>query len=88
MSRELVIAEEKALVEEPDAALDVSIFEEPANCAVDLGTGDCPIVWERDLDISRMVFITVGLDAAGKIVARYETDYYELENQYASIHKS
>ena len=88
VSRELILAEDTALAETPETKLDVSIFEEPAICAVDLGTEDCLILWERGLDIARMVFITVARDAAGKIVARYEEDYYELENQYASIHKS
>lgn len=81
MSGALVIRKDEP-PEEPETKLDVSIFDEekPVVVAMDLGTeiafDDVIVQWEQDLDISRMVYIRVGLNAAGHVVARFELDYH------------
>ena len=87
MSGALVIRKDEP-PEEPEANLDVSIFEEDKELVfvgMDLAEDNTLVRWEQDLDISRMVYIRVGLNAAGRVVARYEIDHFDLETQHARI---
>lgn len=82
MSGALVIRKD-APPEEPEAKLDVSIFDASGPqiiIGIDPGIEDQGLVrWDTWVDIARMVYVCEGVNAANKTVCRFETDYYELE---------